>query len=67
MARFLRKVRVRVERLGDMKKPESEFDSIAGELLTDFDLSGSHKDRARLRLRVGLEDLYQKLYDVEIE
>lgn len=67
MARFLRKVRVRIERLGKMKKPESEYDSIAGQLLTDFNLTGSRKDRARLRLRVGLEDLYHKLYDVEVE
>ena len=67
MARFLRKVRVRIERLGDMKKPESEFDSIAGELLNNFSLTGSRRDRARLRLRVGLEDLYHKLYDVEAD
>jgi glyoxylase-like metal-dependent hydrolase (beta-lactamase superfamily II) len=67
MARFLRKVRVRIERLGEIEEPASEFDSIAGGLLDDFELTGARRERARLRLRVGLEDLYQKVYDVELE
>jgi glyoxylase-like metal-dependent hydrolase (beta-lactamase superfamily II) len=33
MARFLRKVRVRMERLGELKELDSEIESIAGELL----------------------------------
>jgi glyoxylase-like metal-dependent hydrolase (beta-lactamase superfamily II) len=67
MARFVRKVRLRLERLGEMDELDTETDSIAGELLGDYSLTGSRKERARLRLRVGLEDLYQKFYDVEIE
>ncbi|OGO17866.1 MAG: hypothetical protein A2Z14_11280 [Chloroflexi bacterium RBG_16_48_8] len=67
MARFLRKVRVRMERLGELQKLDSEIESIVGELLEDYELTGSRKERARLRLRVGLEDLYQKLYDVEVD
>jgi glyoxylase-like metal-dependent hydrolase (beta-lactamase superfamily II) len=67
MARFLRKVRVRIERLGEIDEPDCEFDTFAGELLDDFELTGTRKERARLRLRVGLEDLYQKSYDIELE
>ncbi len=67
MARFLRKVRVRMERLGEMEELDSEVDSIAGELLEDYSITGSRKERARLRLSVGLEDLYQRMYDVEPE
>jgi glyoxylase-like metal-dependent hydrolase (beta-lactamase superfamily II) len=67
MARFLRKVRVRIERLGEMEELDSEFDLIAAELLEDYSLAGSKKERARLRLRVGMEDLYQKFYGVIIE
>jgi len=67
MARFLRKIRVRLERLGEIEELNSEIESIAGELLDDYSLSGSRKERARLRLRVGLEDLYQRFFDVEIE
>jgi len=67
MARFLRKVQLRIERLEGMGEPDSSFDKIAAELLRDFSLSGSCDDRANLRLRVGLEDLHQKLYKVESE
>jgi glyoxylase-like metal-dependent hydrolase (beta-lactamase superfamily II) len=67
MARFLRKVRVRLERLGEIDELDAEIDSIARELLDDYSLTGSRKERARLRLCVGFEDLYQRFYDVEIE
>jgi glyoxylase-like metal-dependent hydrolase (beta-lactamase superfamily II) len=67
MARFIRKVRVRLERLGETDELDAEIDSIAAELLGDYSLTGSRKERARLRLRVGFEDLYQRTYDVEIE
>jgi glyoxylase-like metal-dependent hydrolase (beta-lactamase superfamily II) len=67
MARFLRKVRVRLDRLGELPALDSEIDSMATELLDDFTLNGSRKERARLRLRVGLEDLYQRFYSVKIE
>jgi len=62
MARFVRKVRVRMQRLGELRKLDSEIESMVGDLLEDFELVGSRKERARLRLRVGLEDLYQKLF-----
>jgi glyoxylase-like metal-dependent hydrolase (beta-lactamase superfamily II) len=67
MARFIRKVRVRMERLAEIKEITGVFTSIAEELLSDYPLIGSRKDRALLRLRVGMEDLYHKTYDVEIE
>jgi glyoxylase-like metal-dependent hydrolase (beta-lactamase superfamily II) len=67
MARFLRKVQVRLDRLEDTDKLDSDIDSIATELLDDYKVIGSRKERARLRLRVGFEDLYRRFYDVEIE
>jgi glyoxylase-like metal-dependent hydrolase (beta-lactamase superfamily II) len=67
MARFLRKVRVRLDRLGELQGLDSEIDSAVAELLEDYTLTGTRKERARLRLRVGFEDLYQRFYDVKIE
>jgi glyoxylase-like metal-dependent hydrolase (beta-lactamase superfamily II) len=67
MARFLRKVQLRMEHLEGMDDPEAGFDKYAQELLDDFPLSGPRHDRAYLRLRVGFEDLYQKLYQVEAD
>lgn len=67
MARFLRKVWLRIERLGEVAEPESVLDKISEELLRGFSLSGPIHDRANIRLRVGLEDLYHKLYKVEVE
>jgi glyoxylase-like metal-dependent hydrolase (beta-lactamase superfamily II) len=65
MARFLRKVQLRVDKLEGIEESEAGFDKIASGLLKDFKLSGSSRDRANLRLRVGMEDLYHKLYQVE--
>jgi glyoxylase-like metal-dependent hydrolase (beta-lactamase superfamily II) len=67
MARLLRKVQLRIERLENVDEPGAVFDKIAAELLNDFSLSGTRRDRANLRLRVGVEDLFQKLYQVEVE
>jgi len=67
MARFLRKVQLRIGRLQDSDVQDAGFDKIATELLSDFSLFGSRNDRAHLRLRVGLDNQYQKLYKAEAE
>jgi glyoxylase-like metal-dependent hydrolase (beta-lactamase superfamily II) len=67
MARLLRKVQLRVDRIEKTGDSGAGFDKIAAELLSNFTLSGSRRDRAHLRLRVGVEDLYQKLYRTEAE
>jgi glyoxylase-like metal-dependent hydrolase (beta-lactamase superfamily II) len=67
MARFLRKVQLRIERLENIAEPGASFDKVAAELLDDFSLTGPRRDRANLRLRVGVEDLFQKLFKIEIE
>jgi glyoxylase-like metal-dependent hydrolase (beta-lactamase superfamily II) len=67
MARLIRKVQVRIERLAVVEEIEGVVASIAEELLSDYQLTGARKDRALLRLQVGMEDLYHKTYDVEVE
>jgi glyoxylase-like metal-dependent hydrolase (beta-lactamase superfamily II) len=62
MARFLRKIPVRLDRMKAQEKPLEAAAKYAQELLEDFSVAKSRRDLARLRLEAGLKDLYQKLY-----
>lgn len=65
MARFLRKVSTRLDRLADASDLEASLDNYTEELIADFPVPSARLERARLRLRVGLEDLYRALHRVE--
>jgi len=56
MARFLRKVRNRVEKLQRERDPKEIAAGFAEELLEDFPVAASRREIAMTRLRVGLED-----------
>jgi len=60
MARFLRKVPVRVERMGERADPAGAADTFADELIEDFKVSKSQFEVARQRLRAGLIHLYRR-------
>jgi glyoxylase-like metal-dependent hydrolase (beta-lactamase superfamily II) len=57
MARFLRKVEHRLQKLGDVNAGEHEISPIASELLNDFETQSSRIEQALKRLQVGLLDL----------
>jgi cyclase len=57
MARFLRKVEHRLERLAEGNGDEEQVSPLAAELLDDFNTPGPRHDQALLRLQVGLLDL----------
>ncbi len=60
MARFLRKVEVRVRRLlADGR--EGQLERVAVELAEDFAAKGAALERDVLRLRVGLQDMLKRL------
>lgn len=65
MAKFLRKVKTRLEWLAAASDLESELNAHAEELLLDFPVPSGRVERARLRLRVGLEELYRGLHREE--
>ncbi|NIM95200.1 MAG: hypothetical protein GTO18_16000 [Anaerolineales bacterium] len=65
MARFIRKVQGRIDRLGDSKDPETEIGKVAEELMKGYSISRARVNMIRLRLRAGLEDLYRRVYNIE--
>jgi glyoxylase-like metal-dependent hydrolase (beta-lactamase superfamily II) len=65
MARFLRKVPVRLDRMKEQEKPLEATGKYAQELLGDFSVAKNKRDQARFRLEAGLKDLYQTLYEKE--
>lgn len=65
MARFLRKVPFRLERMGDRQDPAAAAETIARELVEDFKVPAGRRDQALLRLRVGLERLFRHHYPAE--
>ena len=65
MARFVRKLQVRVERLGRVSDLELASKIAASEILASYKLSGTRADIAQFRLKVGLEDLFNKIYTSE--
>ena len=62
MARFLRKVKLRVERLEGQSEIEAASKIAAREVLKGYKLSGTRADIAQFRLKIGFEDLHTKLY-----
>ncbi len=62
MARFLRKVPPRLERLHDKGRPAEAAASLAPRLLEGFRLSSARREQALLRLQTGLVRLYSRTY-----
>lgn len=61
-ARFLRKIPHRFQVLADESKPPEAAGNLAAQLITDFKVNPERLDLVLLRLRVGLERLYARLY-----
>ncbi len=57
MARFLRKVENRLEKMGESSSDKELVESLASELLEDFKVAGPRQEQAFLRLKAGLMDL----------
>jgi glyoxylase-like metal-dependent hydrolase (beta-lactamase superfamily II) len=62
MARFLRKIPVRLERMAEGDDREAEADKIARELMDDFSVSSARQELAYLRLKYGLINLFNRIY-----
>jgi glyoxylase-like metal-dependent hydrolase (beta-lactamase superfamily II) len=60
MARFLRKVESRMEKLERARTAEAEVDSYAEELLSDFPHPAARVETFHLRIREGLLDLLER-------
>jgi glyoxylase-like metal-dependent hydrolase (beta-lactamase superfamily II) len=59
MARFLRKIPVRLERMEEREDPVAAADTIAEELVEDFNVTKARREIALLRLKAGLQQLYR--------
>ena len=62
MARFLRKIPWRLERLAEAGAPPEEAGDLASELMKDFKVPKARHDQVLLRLEVGLTRLYSRYY-----
>ena len=65
MARFLRKIPWRLERLGDRGAPTEAVAKYASPLLKDYIIPKARRDHVLLRLQAGLTRLYSRLYPPE--
>lgn len=65
MARFIRKVELRIDRVSKAKDAQAAIDRASDELLKDYKLSGTREEISRFRLRVGMDDLYRRVYEIE--
>ena len=65
MARFLRKIPVRLERMAEEEDIELAAEKIAEELMDDFSVSSSRYPLAQLRLQSGLIHLFNRTYPDE--
>ena len=65
MARFLRKIPWRLERLGVEDAPPEEAGDLAPQLIKDFKIPKTRQDQVLLRLEVGLKRLYHRHYSSE--
>jgi glyoxylase-like metal-dependent hydrolase (beta-lactamase superfamily II) len=65
MARFLRKIPWRLERLGEAGAAPEEAGALALELIKGFKIPKARREHVLLRLQVGLERLYGRLYPNE--
>lgn len=61
MARFLRKVRDRVEKTLDVEDPEEVYAAMAEELLEDFPVPPELRPQGILRIKAGLKKLHMRL------
>jgi glyoxylase-like metal-dependent hydrolase (beta-lactamase superfamily II) len=62
MARFLRKIPVRLERMAEDDNLDGAAEKIAEELMDDFSVSSSRHELAQLRLQSGLIQLFNRTY-----
>lgn len=65
MARFLRKIPWRLERLGEKGAPPEDAGALASQLIKDFNIPKARREQVLLRMRVGLTRLYNRLYPSE--
>ncbi len=65
MARFLRKIPWRLERLGEKGSPPEDAGALALQLIKDYKIPKARREQALLRLQVGLMRLYNDLYPTE--
>jgi glyoxylase-like metal-dependent hydrolase (beta-lactamase superfamily II) len=65
MARFLRKIPWRLERLSEAGAPPEEAGELAPELMKDYKIPKARQEQVLLRLEVGLTRLYNRLYPIE--
>ncbi len=65
MARFLRKIPYRIDRMESRVDPLAAATTIAEELIEDFNVQPSRRSLARLRLEAGLQRLYRRKYPAE--
>lgn len=62
MARFVRKIPVRLERLEQRGDSPEAAERIARNLAKDFKLPNTRRDQVTLRLQTGLRSLYGRMY-----
>lgn len=65
MARFLRKIPVRLDRMQEKEDPSEAAGKYAEDLLGDFKVAKSELEQAQLRLEAGLLDLYQRRHEAD--
>jgi len=65
MARFLRKIPVRLSRMEAARVPMEAAASIARELLADFNVPSSRREMVKLRLEAGLKRQFRRLHPSE--
>jgi glyoxylase-like metal-dependent hydrolase (beta-lactamase superfamily II) len=65
MARFLRKIPWRLERLNEEGAPPEDAGDLASGLMKGFKIPKARWEQASLRLKVGLMRLYNRLYPTE--
>jgi glyoxylase-like metal-dependent hydrolase (beta-lactamase superfamily II) len=65
MARFLRKIPWRLERLGEKGATPEDAGDLAPELMKGYKIPKAQQELVLLRLRVGLTRLYTRLYPNE--
>ena len=62
MARFVRKIPVRLERLSKKESPNEAAETVAKGLLKEYSVPNTRRDLLQLRLAAGLRGLYAKSY-----
>lgn len=62
MARFVRKLPVRLERMSDREDPLASASTFASELLEDYPVSKTRHDICHLRLTSGLKALFSRTF-----